>query len=153
MERLIVTAMVARRILHNYITIEPTAGGPAALDPEFAWLYDGDEVVQNSVGDLFVENAFISKTLQVHFKTLELHANFVGNVDQHDRAVIRLPGLGAYRRELGAVVLDREITLRGRVFENFEDVAETAHGDSITNQMGQSFWSNRVLLYRSLRKP
>lgn len=145
------------RVFHRDVAVEPATGGPLAFDPDFARLYDSDEVVQNPIGDLFVENAFISEGLQVHFEALQLDANFLGNIREHDRSVVRLPGFGAHRGELGAIVLDREIALLGGILEYFENFTEAVggsavdggHGVLFTNQMGQSFWSIRVLLYLS----
>ncbi len=82
------------------------------------------EVIQNSIRHVFVENAFVPKPLQVHFQALEFYAKFVWNVPKRELSEIGLSCLGTDGREFGAKMLDRVVTLRKRVFKNFQLVSE-----------------------------
>jgi hypothetical protein len=53
------------------------------------------EVIEYPVGDVLVEDPFVSELLQVEFKTLEFDALFVWNVAKNQSAEIGLTGLRA----------------------------------------------------------
>ena len=82
------------------------------------------EVIQNSIGDVFVENAFVAKSLEVHFQALEFDAEFVWNVPKRELSEIGLARLGTDGGKFGAKMLDGVVTLRERVFKNFQLVSE-----------------------------
>ena len=45
-----------------------------ALQRQLSRLTDGYEVVQNTIGDIFVEDPFVTELLQIQFQALELDA-------------------------------------------------------------------------------
>ncbi len=96
-------------VFHDDIAVQSAAGGPATFDRGSARLYDGDKVVHDSVCHRLVENAFVAKPLQVHFQTLQLDANLVGNVRKNNRPKVRLARFRTDRREFGTVMFDRKI--------------------------------------------
>ena len=69
--------------------------------------HDGSQVVQNLVGDGFVERALIAITPHVLLQCLELYAALVRNVFQVQGCKIRLPGFRAQAGELGDPDSDR----------------------------------------------
>ncbi len=69
-------------------------------------LCDGDEVVQNAIGDILVKNPLVAKSLEVELQALEFHAYLVWRIDQRNRAEIGLPGLGADGRKFWTDGLD-----------------------------------------------
>ncbi len=111
-------------IFDDDVAVEPASGRPAALDFKASRLDDGHKVVQNSVRNSLIKDAFVTKSLQIHLQTLQLHADFVGHVRKNDRAIVGLASFRANRRKFRAVMLDREVTLTGRVVEDFENVSK-----------------------------
>lgn len=111
--------LAALRVFDGDVAVQTTTWRPAAFDSQFTRLYDSDEVVQNPVRDRLVENSFVAESLQVHFKTLQLHTYFVGNVSKNDGPVVRLASFWTNRSKLGAIVLDREVAVGGGVFKDF----------------------------------
>ena len=89
-----------------------------------AWLGCSHEVVQDSIGDVFVEYALVAKPLEVHFQAFEFDAEFVWNVPKRELSEIGLPCLWTDGGKFGAKVLDGVVTLRERVFKNFQLVSE-----------------------------
>lgn len=77
------------------VAVQATARSPLAFDGDLSRLYDGDKVVHDAVGNSFVENAFVSETLKVHFQAFQLDTDLVGNISEHDPAVVWLPRFGA----------------------------------------------------------
>src|ERR671935_1401813 len=71
-----------------------------------------DEVVQDAVGDVFVEVAFFAKAPQVELEALQLDNLRARNVADSERREIRLAGHRTHTRELGAHALDFVITIR-----------------------------------------
>lgn len=111
-------------ITDDDIAVQTAARRPATFDARAPRLYDREEVVHDSVGDRFVENAFVAERLQIHFQTLQLDANFVGHVAENDRAVVGLVRFGTHRREFGTMMFDGKVSRRAGVIENLEDLAE-----------------------------
>ena len=60
--------------------MEATAGGPFGGDGQGAGLEGADEVVEDAVGDVFVEDAGVAEGLEVHLVGLEFDASLVGDV-------------------------------------------------------------------------
>jgi hypothetical protein len=106
------------------VAVQAAAGRPATLHRGAAWFDDRQKVVHDLVGYRFVENPFVAKSLQVHFQTLQFHTHFVRYIRENDRSVVRLAGFGADRRELGADMFDRKVSLWARVVKHFKQVAE-----------------------------
>lgn len=69
------------------------------------------EIVQDCVGHFFVEDALVTKFLQIHFQAFQLNANFVRNVLKGQQAKIWLACFGANRRELRAGYLNHVVAL------------------------------------------
>ncbi len=92
------------------IAMESAARSPATFDGSTPWLYDGDKVIHDSVGHRFIENAFVSEPLQIHFETLQFDAHLIGNVSEDNRAVVGLSRFRANRSKLGAMMLDRKVS-------------------------------------------
>src|SRR5579883_323664 len=76
----------ARRELSNHRRLDGLGG-----------LHD---VAQHAVDDILLENAQIAEREQVHFVRLQLEAEAVGHIAEHQLAEIRQPGLRADRGEL-----------------------------------------------------
>ncbi len=104
--------------------MEATPGGPAAFDRRPTRLYDGQEVVHDSVRDRLVKDAFVAKSLQVHFQALQLDAVLVRNVGKDDRPEVGLPRFWADRRELGTMMFDGKIPRRAGVVKDFQLVSK-----------------------------
>src|SRR4051794_15208580 len=83
-------------------------------------LEQGDEVVEDLVGDRLVEDPAVAKLDHVVLQRLQLHARRVGRVGDADGAEIRQPGLRAERRELRTVDRDLEVPLGPRVGKRLE---------------------------------
>src|SRR5437870_3933189 len=84
------------------------AGGDAAarresgLEGHRPRLEDGRQVVENTIGHVFIKDADVPELLQIELQAFQLHALAIGHVGDGERAEIGLPGLGTDRRELRA---------------------------------------------------
>ena len=97
------------RVFHDDIAVQTTSRRPAAFDRGMTRFHSRDKVVHDSVGDRFIEDAFVAKRLQVHFKAFQFHADVARNVREDNLAVVWLARLGAHGCEFRTVVFDRQI--------------------------------------------
>ena len=76
-----------------------------------------DEVVEDAVGDVLVEVAFVAEAPDVEFEALQFDAAAVGDVVKRQRGEVRLPGLGTEAGELRDLHMDLVVALRVGVVE------------------------------------
>jgi hypothetical protein len=105
------------RIRHRDRRSDPTPSSPTTLQLGRARRSHRHEVIKNAIRDVFVEDAFVSKPLQIELQTFQFHTQGIGHVAKDQRAKIRLPGHGTNRSELRADDLDRVVPLRIGVLE------------------------------------
>jgi hypothetical protein len=80
----------------------------------------GHEVVEDLVGNGFVEDAAIPKPLHVVLERLQLDAQRRRDVSDVNLSEVRLPRDRAYRGELRTTDGDLELALRSRTGERLE---------------------------------
>ena len=78
-----------------------------------------DQVVEDPVGDVLVEGAFLAEGPDVELQGLEFHAARIGHVVQLQGGEVRLAGLGAQAGELRHGDVDGVIPARVGIFEGF----------------------------------
>lgn len=89
----------------------------------------GYEVVENAIGNVFVENALVAKLLQVKFEAFQFHAQLVGYIGKRQRAKVGLAGLGTHGREFRAIDFNLIVAIRKAILEDLEVFLERgAHG-------------------------
>lgn len=94
-----------------------------------AGLGGGHQVIQNLVGDGFVEGAFVAVGPHVELEALEFDTELVRDVVQDQGGEVGLAGLGAEAGEFGNFHVDVEIPAGG-VGEGFQGLAGLGgHGD------------------------
>lgn len=91
-----------------------------ALQRQLSRLTDRYEVVQNTIGDVFIENSLVAKLLQIQFQTLELDAQFAWYVAKDQRPKVGLTCFRANRRKLRASNFDFVSAIGKTILENFE---------------------------------
>src|SRR5258706_12909979 len=99
------------------------ADGEVGGDGHFAGFEGGNEVVEDRVGDGFVEDAFVAVGEEVELESLHLDAEFIGDVGDGDGGEVGLAGDGAEAGEFGEGEFDFVVALGGGVGEGFEDDA------------------------------
>jgi len=92
--------------------LHPAPHGKIAHHGHAARLNGGDQIVEDLVGDVFVENAAVSEFNEVVLERLQLDALSVGDVGDPNLTEIGQPGLRAHRRELWTADGDFEVALR-----------------------------------------
>src|SRR4029079_3051894 len=105
----------------RYARADPAPRREAGDEPEAARSEGGDEIVENAVGHVLVEDAFVAKALQVELQALELDALSVWGVGDRQRAEIGLARHGADRREFGADDFDGVIAAGKLIVESFQE--------------------------------
>ena len=80
----------------------------------------GDQVVEDAVGDVLVEVAFLAERPHVELQALQFDALLVGDVVEDQRREIRLAGFGAQAGEFRDLHMDMVVALRVRVREGFQ---------------------------------
>lgn len=86
-------------------------------------LENGDQIIKNSIGDVFVKDPFVAKCLEVQFEALEFHAGALWNVAKRKGAKIGLPRLGANRSKFRTDNFDRVVPTGKLVDESFKVIA------------------------------
>ena len=103
-------------------------GEDAATNEEFcgqaheARLGRLDQVVEDAVGDVLVEMAFLAEAPDVELEAFQLDAGLVGDVVEVEGGEIRLPGLGAKTSEFRDFHVNVKIPLRFGIDEGLEGV-------------------------------
>lgn len=105
------------------VRADAAAGGEGGDELEATGLENGDEVVEDAVGDVLVEDALVAEALEVHLQALQLNALLFGRVRECERAEIGLAGFGADRGEFGTDDFDDVIAAGKLVVEGFQEVA------------------------------
>ena len=83
-------------------------------------LNDLYKVIENSIGDVFVEDTFVAKFLKIELEALQFHAELVGDIFENQRSKVGLASLGADRGKFRAMDLNRVGPTGEGVFETFE---------------------------------
>ena len=94
-------------------------------------LHGRDHVVENLIGQPFVENAFVAIRLQVEFQAFEFDAQLVGDVLERNRSVVGLSGFRAQRREFRTHVRDEIVAIRIRIVERFKYLGRRLFGNDV----------------------
>ena len=79
-----------------------------------------DQIVQDPIGDGFMERPVIAMAPEIKLEALEFHAEFIGHIGDPYRREIRLAGLGTKAREFRALHLDGVVAPRARILEDLE---------------------------------
>ena len=111
-------------IIHDDIAIQPAPRCPAAFNGHFARLDYGNEIIHDPVCDSLVENAFVTKSLKIHFQALQFHANLIRDISKHDRSVVRLPCFRTDRSELRTMMFNRKVSRRAWIIKDFQGLTE-----------------------------
>ena len=111
-------------IIHDDIAIQPAPRCPAAFNGHFARLDHGNEIIHDPVCDSLVENAFVTKSLKIHFQALQFHANLIRDISKHDRSVVRLPCFRTDRSELRTMMFNRKVSRRAWIIKDFQGLTE-----------------------------
>jgi hypothetical protein len=102
-------------MLHNNVGMNSTADIPACRDAQEAGLCGFDQVIQDGVGDLFMECPFIAVAPEVHFEAFEFKAVLICDHLKGKVSKIGLPRQGAVTSKLGYLKLNKVVPLGGRV--------------------------------------
>src|SRR4051812_28565986 len=100
----------------------PSAEG--GFDLHKSRLDDGDQVIHDRIGNVFVEDSLVTEALQVELQTFQLDAFFVGSVGDSECPEIWLASLRADRGELGSHNSDFVVAGWKLVFESFQKRAK-----------------------------
>ncbi len=84
-----------------------------------ARLADTDKIIQNAIGDVFVEDPFVAKLLQIQLEALQFDAQLGWHVVKDQRPEIGLARFGADRREFGTSDLNLVGAVGKTILENF----------------------------------
>ncbi len=81
-----------------------------------------DHVVNDLIGDCFVEFSFVAKAPGVHLQAFQLYATLVGNVVDDQHREVRLAGHGAKASKFGYFDMDVKVPIGTRVGEGVESI-------------------------------
>ncbi len=119
--RLRLPALLA--VLGHHVGGDAAAHIPFRGDADEARVGGADQVVDDVVGDLLVERAFVAVAPEVQLQALELHAQLVGDHVDREMGEVRLAGQRAVASELGHQELDEVVALGRRVGEHLQFLA------------------------------
>ena len=85
---------------------DPSPGTESSDNMEFFGSNFRNDIVCNSVSDVFVESVMVSEAVEVELERLGFDAAFAGDVLDLEMSCVGLPGDGAERAELWTVQLD-----------------------------------------------
>ena len=91
-----------------------------ALQRQLSRLTDRYKIVQNTIGDIFVEDPLIAKLLQIQFQALELDAQLAWYIAKDQCPKVGLSGFRANRRKLRTGNFDFVSAVGKTILENFE---------------------------------
>jgi len=100
--------------------MDTAAHEEVGFDRHLPRLYRFYEIVQDLVGDRFMECAFVPIAPEIEFEALELHAEFIRHITNTDRREIRLAGLRAKARKFRTIHLNIIIPFGIRILEDLE---------------------------------
>ncbi len=101
---------------------DPPADGPATFDADPLRAAGGYQVVENAIGHVLVESAFVAKLLEIKLEALEFDAKRAWYVADAHRGEVGLPGLGTQTGELVNLVVDEVVAVGMRIVEGFEHI-------------------------------
>src|SRR4029453_9484030 len=138
--------LTARLAMRRYDgRIDAAAYVEASGEPHEARRHCGNQVLEDFVGDCFMECAAIAERPDVELERLELHAGRIRNILEFECRKIRLSGARAQARELRDRHPDRVIALALRVGECLERRARLrtarrrAHEGPVTYRTNSEF--------------
>jgi hypothetical protein len=114
-------------VFHGHGRVDSAARAEFSHQRKSPGLSDGDEVVGNSVRDIFVEDSFVAKLLQVELQALQFDAQSIRHVSKRKLTKIGLSRFWADGREFGTNVFDHVISLWMRILEYFERFTKCVH--------------------------
>ncbi len=92
--------------------VESAAGGPFGGDGHGAGMEDGDEIIEDAIGDGLIKDALVAEGLEVELVGFKFDAELVGDVGELDGAEVGLAGDGAdggeFRRDVEDGVVARD---------------------------------------------
>ena len=97
---------------------------PMAFQGYASWVHEGDKIVQDAIGNVFVKDPFIAKLLQIKLQTFQLDTLLIRHVSEDKRSEIGLTRLGAHRGELGTLNLDMVVPIGKGIVETLELILE-----------------------------
>ncbi len=103
---------------------DTAARTPPAFQRDTTRLDYRNEVIENSIGHVFVEDSFVSKLLQIQLEALQFYAFRVRHVTEDERSKVRLSRLGTHRGKLRAFDLNVILSIRERVVEALKLILE-----------------------------
>ena len=106
--------------LGGYFGGYSAAGGEVGGYGHFFGGAGADQVVEDFVGEGFVEDSLVAVGLEVEFECFQLEAELAGVVGDGDGAEVWLAGLGAEAGEFGADNLDFVVAVGGGIGESFQ---------------------------------
>src|SRR6478609_2383911 len=115
----------ALAVLGNHAGVDAATHAEARLELHVARLRRGRQVVEDAVGDGLVESAFVAERPDVELERFQLNALAIGNVVEHQRGEVGLPGHRAQAGELRDLHVDPVVAPRRRIGEGFETLAGT----------------------------
>jgi hypothetical protein len=99
---------------------DPPSGTPATLHGGAARLDDLKEIVEDTIGHVFVKDPLIPESLKIKLQTLEFDTLLVRHIPKYQNPEIRLTGLRADRSEFRTSDFDGILSVGVRVLEALE---------------------------------
>jgi hypothetical protein len=107
-------------MLGHHAGVDAAAHVPVGADAGITRGGGLDDVVEDRVGHLFVERAFVAVAPHVHLQALQFHAELVGHDLDRELGEIGLAGERAQAGEFGDLEADQVVALRRRVAEGVQ---------------------------------
>jgi hypothetical protein len=123
-------------VFHRHVGADAAAHVPVGVDADEARRNGLDQVVDDGVGHLLVERAFVAKAPEVLLQALGLDAEAVGHDLDPEVREVGLAGQRAQAGELGHVEADHVVARRLRVREGLQLLAGARTGRHGGRQAG-----------------
>ena len=107
-------------MVHNNIGEDSAPYKKLGGEAQVSWLQDGDQVIDNTVGNGLMESGFVTVRPDIELEALKLDALFVRNIVEDQGGEIRLPGFGAEAGKLRDLHVNMIIPCRCRIGEDFQ---------------------------------
>ncbi|OIQ74385.1 hypothetical protein GALL_439660 [mine drainage metagenome] len=117
-------------MLDHHIGVDAAAHKPARGHAQKARLHGCHQIVDDGVGDLFMERAFVAVAPHIKFEALEFDAFLVGNEVDLETGEIRLAGQRAQTGEFRHLHVDVIVALRAGVGEALQRFAGSCGHDA-----------------------
>jgi hypothetical protein len=115
---------------------DSAASTPVAFERHASRIHNGHKVVQDTIGNVLVEDSLVAKFLKVQLQALQFDTFQVRDVSKDERAEIWLASFGAHRCKLGAFDFDMVVAVGERVIEAFELILKRRAGHSFFSKFG-----------------